>query len=117
MEIGIILTVGILFFLTFCWIFGIDMKSILTTFVILGIIVIILIFILVPEVNLKYRIVNETNKNQTLQDITQTLSEEEIKYYKTAMLFKSDECMDHTVKYIIKVGEDLSKTNIRNYLN
>lgn len=117
MEIGILLTVGILFFLIFCWIFSIDIKSILITFIILGIIITILIFILVPEINIKYRIVNETNKNQTLQDITQILSKEEIKYYKTAILFKSDECMNHTVKYIIKVGKDLSKTNIKNYFN
>ena len=103
--------------LILCWVFNVNMKRLITTLLITTIILFTISYFAIPEFAIKIRIVNETNKYQTLQEITRILSEEEIKYYKTAILFKSEECMNHTVNYIIKIGEDLSKTSIKNYLN
>lgn len=102
--------------LIFGWIFSMDIKDIIKSIIIIEIIFLLVAYSTIPEFSIKIRIVNETNKNQTLQDITQTLSQEEIKYYKTAMFFKQEQCMNHTVNYIIKIGEDISKTNIKNIL-
>lgn len=116
--IAILVTVGLLTFLTFCWIFGIDAKSILITLTILAIIFIVMVYICVPEINVKYRIIGENNKYTTLEDVNQYLTKEEANYYKLAILAKPDKCTNHTVKYIINLGKDIAASvNIKNYIN
>lgn len=116
MTMTIIAFIVYFFVLILCWVFSVNMKGLITTLIITTIMLFTISYFTIPEFAIKIRIVNETNKYQTQEDITTILSEEEIKYYKTAMLFKPEECMNHTVNHIIKIGEDLSKANIKNYL-
>lgn len=92
--------------------------NIIIKILIIGIIIFISLYIFHPTFSLKTRIVNETNYNKTLEDVNRELNEEEIKYYKLAILSNSKETIyNHSVNYIIKIGEDLSKTKISNYIN
>lgn len=118
MEFMIVLTAGIFLFLIYCWITNIDGKSILLTFIIITIIILVLIYFCVPEINIKYRIVKENNKYTTLEEVNKILSKEESEYYKIAIMTKPDECNNRTVKYIIKLGKDIyAQLNYKNYIN